>query len=275
MIQSNGSPLQKHIQLTYSFLRIGVGVLAVLLPVILAVGGFLVYRLILQDSISAYYHAFVPTTQFPDTFAISGNGLMRNWFVGILWAVGFFLILYKGFGRRESRALNVAGVLLIMVSMFPMEWTCRDTCSKISTHGVSAILFFFAIGYVCIFRSGDTLVDSVLPRNQQVIYRRIYRAIGSIMWVLPLVVAILEAANIRVFSTHTIFFIEAAGIWTFAAFWLIKSFEIAKSGADKAVISGELLRPAQKKGLINYWLDTSPLVDNPTNPSSGQATPMR
>lgn len=267
MRQPSGSALQGHIELTYLLLRVGVGVLAVLLPIILAIGGFAFYRLDLQDSISAYYHAFVATTRFPDVFAIDGHGLMRNWFVGILWAIGFFLILYKGFGRRESRALNVAGVLLIMVSMFPMGWTCRDTCSRISTHGVSAVLFFFAIGYVCIFRSGDTL--ALLPVRQQAAYQKIYRAIGSVMWVFPLAVALLEAARIRVFGTHTVFFVEVAGIWTFAAFWLLKSFEIARTGADHAVISGRLVRPAQKKGIIGYWLDTSPLVDQSTNSTGG------
>ncbi len=260
MGRSTTPSIQDHIGLTYVFLRAGVGVLAVLLPVILALLGLALHGLNLQDSISAYYHAFVPTTRFPDVFAIEGYGLMRNWFVGILWAIGFFLILYKGFGRRESRALNLAGVLLIMVSMFPMDWTCRDACAKISIHGVSAILFFFAIGYVCIFRSGDTL--RLLPEGQQVIYKRIYRAIGSVMWIFPLVVAGLEAARIKVFGTHTVFIVEAVGIWTFAAFWLIKSYEIAKSGADKAAISGQLSRPVQKKGLIDYWLDTTPLIED-------------
>jgi hypothetical protein len=183
---------------------------------------------------------------------------MRNWFVGILWAIGFFLILYKGFGRRESRALNLAGLLLIMVSMFPMGWTCRDACPKVSVHGVSAILFFLAIGYVCIFRSGDTLI--LLPDRQQSAYRKIYRFIGSVMWAFPLVVAILEAAHIKIFGSHTVFFIEAVGIWTFASFWLIKSREIAASGADLVASSGRLIRPARKKGVLNYWLDNSPLI---------------
>jgi hypothetical protein len=82
------------------------------------------------------------------------------------------------------------------------------------------------------------------------------------MWVFPLVVAGLEAARIQIFGTHTVFFVEAVGIWTFAAFWLIKSREIADSGADRAATSGQLIRPAQKKGLINYWLDTTPLIEN-------------
>ena len=270
MSKSTAASLGDHIQLTYVFLRIGVGALALLLPIILAVGGAAAYGLRLQDSISAYYHAFTASPRFPDIFAIEGLGLMRNWFVGILWAIGFFLILYKGFGRRESRALNIAGILLVMVSMFPMGWACREACPKVSTHGVTAILFFFAIGYVCIFRSSDTL--QLLPVSQRTVYKRIYRVIGVIMWLFPLFVAIFEAAHLRIFGTHTIFFIEAVGIWTFSAFWLIKTFEIWKSGADKAAIDGRLIRPTQKRGVVNYWLDTSPLEERPTSPSSGQAT---
>ena len=112
--------LQKHIVKTYNRLRVGIGLLAVALPLVLVIGGFVGYGLPLQDSISAYYHAFVPMSQPPTLFALAGNGVMRNWFVGMLWGIGVFLLLYKGFGRRENTALNIAGVLLIVVAMVPM-----------------------------------------------------------------------------------------------------------------------------------------------------------
>ena len=181
----------------------------------LAIGGWVGYGLPLQDSISAYYHAFVPTSPPPALFDVAGNGVMRNWFVGILWGIGVFLCLYKGFGRRENTALNLAGVLLIVVAMFPMGWTCGTTCPKVSVHGVAAMLFFLAIGYVCIFRSGDTLKLVADPKASAA-YRRSYRVIGLVMWVFPLVVTVLQFFQIRPFGSSTVFFIEVAGIWTFA-----------------------------------------------------------
>lgn len=44
---------------------------------------------------------------------------MRNWFVGILWAVGSFLILYKGFRAAEDWLLNLAGGFAILTAMTP------------------------------------------------------------------------------------------------------------------------------------------------------------
>jgi len=254
------SPIEEHIITTYGVLRRGIGYLAIVLPVILAVGGFVLYKLPFQDSISAYYHAFLPTAQPPGLFDVAGNGVMRNWFVGILWAVGVFLVLYRGYGRRENIALNVAGVLLIIVAMFPMGWICGATCSQISIHGTAAILFFLAIGYVCIFRSGDTL-PLIEDLDTRAFYRRWYRIIGWVMWVFPLVVAVLEFFQLRPFGTRTVFFIEVAGIWTFAAYWLLKSREIGRSKADVAAANGELERTPRKSGAIRYWLDPAPSIE--------------
>jgi hypothetical protein len=249
--------IKNHIIETYSSLRIGIGILAIVLPIILAVLGFVKYGLILQDSISAYYHAFVPTLQPPSLLDVEGNGVMRNWFVGILWAVGIFLILYRGYGRRENIALNIAGIFLIGIAMFPMGWTCGSTCSKVSVHGVTAGLFFLAIGYVCIFRSGDTL-QLIQDCDKRRFYKRWYYIIGITMWLFPVVVAVLEFFKLHPFGTRTVFFIEVVGIWTFASYWLLKSQEISFSNADDAVIEGKLVRAPRKHGLIQYWLDTTP-----------------
>lgn len=258
---STHSPsIEEHIVQTYNLLRRGIAYLAIAFPVILTVWGFINYHLPLQDSISAYYHAFVPTAQPPELFDVAGNGVMRNWFVGILWAIGVFLVLYRGYGRRENIALNVAGVLMIVIAMFPMGWTCGTTCPKVSVHGVAAILFFLAIGYVCIFRSGDTLPLMQNPDAREV-YKRWYRTIGLVMWVFPLVVTVLEFFHLRPFGTHTVFFIEVAGIWTFAAYWLLKSRETNRSDADAAAVKGELVRTPRKPGVVQYWLDTTPAVE--------------
>jgi hypothetical protein len=51
-------------------------------------------------------------------YALGSDGyLMRDWFVGLLFAVGNFLYLYKGFGRAEDWALNIGGVLALGVAM--------------------------------------------------------------------------------------------------------------------------------------------------------------
>lgn len=135
--------LQRHITATYINLRIGVAALAIILPLVLWIGGRLLFDLPLQASMSAYYHA--------------GDGAMRDVFVGVLIAVGAFLYLYKGFTILENTALNLAGLLLVGVALFPMDWNCGNACGGLSLHGTFAILFFLSIAYVCIFRASDTL----------------------------------------------------------------------------------------------------------------------
>jgi len=214
--------LVEHMARTYNKLRMGMGLLAVALPVALAVGG-LFFGAGLQSSMSAYYHTH-----------------LRDVLVGSLWAVGAFLVLYKGFGPKENRAFNIAGVLAVMVALFPTErvnGTCASGCIAFDVpyvHGVSAVLFFLAIAYVCIFRSGDTLPLMNNPAREAK-YKRTYQTLGVLMVVAPLAAAILIAG----FQLHldpgkrtVVFFVEAFAIWVFGAYWLVKSREIRDTHAD-------------------------------------------
>jgi hypothetical protein len=44
---------------------------------------------------------------------------MRNIFVGALWALSVFLIAYNGYDLADRMITNVAGVMTILVSLFP------------------------------------------------------------------------------------------------------------------------------------------------------------
>jgi CDP-diglyceride synthetase len=90
---------------SYLVLRIVIGALGILLPVLLIVGDifFLEGSPKARGSISAYYH--------------SG---MRDVFVVILAATALFLITYKIFERKHENSLSiVAGVTALGVALFP------------------------------------------------------------------------------------------------------------------------------------------------------------
>ena len=58
------------------------------------------------------------------------------------------------------------------------------------------------------------------------------------MVALPLLAACLKYfAPLR---DWTIFFVEVAGIYVFAGYWLLKSYEIGQTGFDKKAVRGEL-----------------------------------
>lgn len=87
--------------MSYLLMRLLIGVIAVLLPVVLilvnwAIGhGF-------QPSLSGYY--YTP---------------MRNIFVGSLCAMGIFLVSYYGYDRSDRLITDGAGLCVILVSLFP------------------------------------------------------------------------------------------------------------------------------------------------------------
>ena len=113
--------LQIHIFATYANLRIGVVAIAILFPFLLW-GGWAIHGISLPDSMSAYYH-------------VTENGKsMRNWFVGILFALGIILYLYKGYSIKENLALNFAGVFALGVAISPMDWNGVACCGGIPMH---------------------------------------------------------------------------------------------------------------------------------------------
>ena len=237
--------LQDHIFATYITLRIGVAVIAIAFPLLLWAGGAM-QGLPLQDSMSAYYHvasndiyndidgnlAALSTRLEAEGMAVLLAGMqapMRIWFVGILFAVGMFLYLYKGYSHQENAALNIAGACALGIAIFPMEWTCGKGCENITLHGITAISFFLSIAYVCIRCASDTLHllnDEVRERR----YRILYMLIGVGMILSPLIALLLTLVFQQLKSF--VFFVEAAGIWIFAAYWLLKSRELSSTNAE-------------------------------------------
>lgn len=225
--------LQKHIFSTYLQLRYGAAIIGALLPLIVYTVGIL-HRVPvpLADSISDYYWK-------PD----GPEAPSRDWFVGCLFAVAALLYLYKGFSKAENIALNLAALLALGVALFPTaEYDNADgrgfSIEDFSIHGFCAVSMFMCLVYVVWFRSRDTLHH--LPPNatpSPAAYRRMYRIVGGVMLVSPLTAFIVEA--ILGTGNSYVFFIEVAGIWAFAAYWLIKSSELKRSGATSEALTGE------------------------------------
>ena len=220
----NRNELADHIFDTYVSLRYGMAVIGAALPLLVyAVGA--VHGVELQGSMSAYYWA-------PDGVSAPS----RNWFVGCLFALAACLYLYKGFTIRENVALNLAAVFGVGVAVFPTEWKCEVDCGRFSAHGSSAVLMFVCLVYVVWFRARDTL--SLLPEASAARYRQIYRGIGLVMLVSPLTAFVVNSFIGQ--GKAYVFFIEAAGIWSFAAYWVIKSSEFKKTNATRRALRGEV-----------------------------------
>ena len=207
---------------TYFHLRLGIVILSALLPWLLVGYGLLVHGELKEDSMSAFYGAY--------------NGAMRDYFVGILWAIGSFLILYQGFSVAEDWALNAAGTCAILLSLNPCYcWTNAPPGSH-SLHGAFAITFFVCMIYVCWFCAYDTV--SLLPDNLESFYEQAYRWIG---WALLSVLVAALIVHLAFPDYHRIIFlVEATSVTIFAGYWATKSAEFRKSAAEERALRGEL-----------------------------------
>src|ERR1700754_1470403 len=135
--------LSNQMAATYKMLRLGLAVLAFAFAPLLYGGGRLLANLPLAGSMSAYYHYHPIKSPLPDQNAVNqsadcqdvpGQGVMRNVFVGILFAVGGLLFAYQGFSQLEDYALNLAGILAWGVALFPMNWPEGTQDSSFSLH---------------------------------------------------------------------------------------------------------------------------------------------
>ncbi len=186
---------------SYLYLSLGIGLIAIIFPILLVIsGGYHGH-----DSISSFYH--------------DQMGPTRDILVGCLCAVGVFLFLFHGLSNVENWLLNFAGVAVIMVALIPSP---DDTgYGSAALHRGSAIAFFILIGIVAIFLSKGRIryIRNDLKRKR---FKTAYTLVGSLMIAMPIVVAVIP---VRLFAHHSVFLAECAGIWSFAAYWLLKTFE--------------------------------------------------
>lgn len=239
--------IKKQMMATFLSLRVGVGVIGIVLPLLLLFGGMIVH-IHLADSMSAYYHATRSciNPQRPEVSAPcstiplpTGQGPMRNWFVGALFVIGVCLYLIKGFSKWENLLLTIAGILAVCVAIFPMPWT-TGKATGFPIHYVSAVTFFVFIAFVCMFCSGKTLKFMPdIPNREKVIarYKLRYRALSILMVLSPLAA---YAFNEFTRQNHLVFWAEAFGIWAFGGYWLVKTKELSLSDVERRALKGEL-----------------------------------
>jgi hypothetical protein len=107
------------------------------------------------------------------------------------------------------------------------------------------VLFFLAIAYVCVFRAADTL-SLVRDARTAARLRAVYRGLGALMVVSPAVAAVLAVAlQPGGRGRSVVFFVEALAVFTFAAYWLIKSQELRATDAERLALERKL-QPASR-----------------------------
>jgi len=195
----------KYLRHTYSYLalRKAVGWIGILLPFILMLGVFLIFKgEIIQESISHYYH--------------TGMG---DVFVGALCAVALFLFFYSGHDKWDDWAGNIAGLFAIGVAWFPAtEVGPSDLTGTI--HFTCAALFFLTLAIFSLFlftRKGSNPTTQKLTRN------KIYVICGLIMIACLAAIAIyLNFIQNENSESSFVYWAETVALVAFGVSWLTK-----------------------------------------------------
>jgi len=207
--------------MSYLSLRIIIGILGVVLPLILLIGANLFYDCQVQESISAYYHTG-----------------MRDFFVGIICAIAVFLFTYKGYERKDDIAGNFACVFALGVAFFPSSYFGIKThCIPKHLdngffdilHLVSAGLLFTMLAYFSYFlftKSKGTPTSQKLKRN--VLYKCCGILIVVCILAITLYVLFLRDKFPRLQPFAPIFWLESIALWAFGFSWLTKGEMIMK-----------------------------------------------
>jgi hypothetical protein len=208
---------------TYFNLRVAMAGLSFLFPIVFYAYTRKIYGELQQDSMSAFYGAY--------------DGFIRDWFVGVLCAVGSFLVSYKGLSTSENWLLNGAGASAIGIAMFPCNCWVRHVGDTSTVHGTFAFAFFACMSIVVLWFSRKTLC-LVTDHRWNKFFHFAYTAIG--FFLIASIVTVFALRRWVPSYKAAIFRIEWLGIWAFAAYWGLKTFEYWKTAAVRRAARGEL-----------------------------------
>ena len=213
---ANGDNLR--LLMEYLTLRWVLGLLAMALPVILVVWGFFLCECIeIQDSISDYYSLRT-----------------RDALVGILLALGVFLLTYRGYPRQadDHKFLpsdNIVGrlacVFAVGVAYFPNsggDW--ERVVHFISAGGLFVMLAIFSLFLFTKTKMG------VPPSPKKKIRNKIYVACGLVI-VACIVLMLLNGLVLDDTSLEDlkpVFWLESFALWAFGISWFIKGETLFK-----------------------------------------------
>jgi len=208
---------QNALVISYLALRKAIGVLGIGLPLAVSLGALIVFQTGLQGSISDYYY--------------TGT---RDVLVGTLWAIGFFLLSYKGYGRADAIAGNWGCVFAVGITLFPTVPDINPSATAIwigYLHVAFALLFFSTLIYFSLWLFTKT--DPSKPPTKKKLQRNmVYRACGYTMALCILLIGAYYLLKNRGASAlqayHPVFWLEAIAIEAFGISWLTKGEAILK-----------------------------------------------
>jgi len=203
--------------ISYLTVRKAIGVLGMVLPIVLGIGGFLLFGRGIQSSISYY-----------------ARTEMEPVLVGTLFAAGFFLLGYRGYERADDRAGRLAWLFCLGVALFPCAPDTNATRRDIlvgNVHFIASVLLFGTLVYFSIFLFPKTRPDRD-PTPEKLKRNRVYYICGGVMiaYLGSILVYTVLPADLKAMVTplHPVYWLEAAALEAFGISWFVKGEGILK-----------------------------------------------
>ncbi len=210
----------KSLIFSYIELRRLIGILGILLPFICIIGGCIISKLSILESISYYYYTN-----------------MRDFFVGLLFLVSMFLITYRGYEIIDNLVTTVSGIAGLGIAIFP----CLNEQNKEQTVGIfqlvsqisnnihlacaSIFFIFLAINSIFLF----TLGKNVNKSRNKMIRKGIYIGCGIVILLSLITLFIILSItpdNVNRYKLLLVF--EIIMLMAFGISWLVKGETLFK-----------------------------------------------
>jgi quinol-cytochrome oxidoreductase complex cytochrome b subunit len=185
----------------YYTLRVLIGAAGISLPFLLWIGKFIFRNsLQLEYSISDYYD----------------DGTAGDILVGVLFALAFFLVSYRGYAPIDSIAANFGCAFALGVALFP---TTSDNKIVHILHFVFALLLFsvFIFFSIYLFRK-----KSPHPTKQKKNRNKVYLICGILMIICIAGIAVYQIFDLNS-SWHPVFWLESLALISFGFSWITKA----------------------------------------------------
>ena len=205
----NNDPDNDDLILSYMTLRKTVGFMGMLLPFVLYLGGYWIFGLEMQPSLSDYY--YTP---------------MRGVFVGFLFAIGSFFFAFKGHDIRDAISGKIVAICAVCVALFPtVNCQMPNTLWYHKLHIGSAAVLLLTLAYISAFLFTQTHGNKP-PTPQKLKRNRMYRTcsviiVGSVIGAGVFAYGY-EVCKPGVFNAPVILFFEATALIAFGLAWATK-----------------------------------------------------
>ncbi len=207
--------------ITYNQLRAAIGIMGIALPVVLVISNAVVGECDDEIICSISHNYFTAG---------------RDWFVGILSAVAFFLFAYRGYNSNDRVLSRLGALFALGIIAFPTNVaSCDSNCLIYSSdpdilnvlHFVSAFLFFVVLIIFCLVqfvKTGGKKKDRTACKKKRNI---IYYTCGCVMIICVLVMGVdglFAGKDGSFFGFPDLFFwAEGVALWAFGISWLTKA----------------------------------------------------